>query len=496
MSQIIPINIPTYISDQNYSPSRVLPRLLFFNGMIDSQTWWIESGSTSIGGVTYQQNAFPYFDNYNVVTGSFPTTNSDSLLFYNEQASYGEVPTDSLYSKYWSKYVNLLYNPRTRLVNASAIIPLAEYVNMELNDIVEFRGNDYHLRAINDYNLTTGECNIQLLGPILEGSLNVEPLNQECSFTFSSVDDSIMELELFTTASNYNVQLPINYNIIGGFGQVPTLFTASWGDGTITYVSGSGDVVNSSHTYTSPGTYKIGLTGSLDTFYTSPNVGERSINLVLKKVNKWGNLSATALGFSYCPVLESIPNGDVGLYNIRYLNDFLATTIATGVPTASKLETLPSDLFKFSQCAINATNFASNNRNLKVVPENLFYYNPNINGGSMFFLCTGITTLPNVLFSPPPNAINTLNGTFRGTTSLTAIPNSLFDNISGSAASPKTINLTSVFRQITTTNALTGNAPALWDSGSYPYLTASLSTNAFTNCTGLTNYASIPAGWK
>ena len=172
MSQIIPIYIPTYISDQTYNPSRVLPRLLFYNGMIDSQKWYIESGS-STGAFAFEQNAFPYFDNYNVVSGSFPTTDSKSLLFYNEAAVYGEVPTDSLYSEYWSQYVNLLYNPRTRLINASAIIPLAEYFKMELNDIVEFRGNDYHLRAINDYNLSTGECAIQLLGPILENSLNV-----------------------------------------------------------------------------------------------------------------------------------------------------------------------------------------------------------------------------------------------------------------------------------------------------------------------------------
>jgi hypothetical protein len=139
--------------------------------MIDSQTWWIESGSTSIGGVTYQQNAFPYFDNYNVVSGSFPTTDSDSLLFFNEQAVYGETPTESLYSKYWENYVDLLYNPRTRLINASAIIPLADYFKMELNDVVSWRGNYYHLRAINDFNLKNGECQIQLLGPILPDAL-------------------------------------------------------------------------------------------------------------------------------------------------------------------------------------------------------------------------------------------------------------------------------------------------------------------------------------
>jgi hypothetical protein len=169
MSQKIPLYIPTYINNQEYAPARVQPRIMFYNGQVDCETFYVLGESNALNTVTQ----FPYFDNYSVVSGSFPTTDSKSLLFYNEAAVYGEVPTNSLYSTYWSQYVNLLYNPRTRLVNASAIIPLAEYFKMELNDIVEFRGNDYHLRAINDYNLSTGECNIQLLGPILEGSLNV-----------------------------------------------------------------------------------------------------------------------------------------------------------------------------------------------------------------------------------------------------------------------------------------------------------------------------------
>lgn len=172
MSQIIPIYIPTYISDQNFNPSRVLPRLLFYNGMVDCETYWIESGSATIGGVTYSQNSFPYFDNYNVVSGSFPTSDSKSLLFNNENAAYGQIPTDTLYSTYWSDYVNLLYDPRTRLINASAIIPFAEYTKLNLNDIIEWRGNYYHLRAINEYSVKTGECTVQLLGPILPGALN------------------------------------------------------------------------------------------------------------------------------------------------------------------------------------------------------------------------------------------------------------------------------------------------------------------------------------
>lgn len=178
MSQKIPIFIPTYISDQNYSPARVQPRLLFYNGQLECEQYhlqgWIDPSSNFKILDKPPITRFPYFDNYSVVSGSqYPTTGSRSLLFYNEQPVYGSEPTGSLYSEYWQQYVSLLYNPRTRLINASAIIPLADYIEMELNDIVNFRGNDYHLRAINDYNLSTGECNIQLLGPILQGSIVV-----------------------------------------------------------------------------------------------------------------------------------------------------------------------------------------------------------------------------------------------------------------------------------------------------------------------------------
>jgi hypothetical protein len=186
MSQIIPIYIPTYISDQNYNPTRVLPRLFFYNGLVECETYWIESGSLTNSGVTFAQTKFPYFDNYNVVSGSFPTIDSDSLLFNNEAASYGEVPIENLYTKYWETYVSLLYNPRTRLFNCEAIIPLSDYYKMELNDIVEWRGNYYHLRAINDYNLSNGECKIQLLGPLEPPVIsNILP-ELQCTFDFTS----------------------------------------------------------------------------------------------------------------------------------------------------------------------------------------------------------------------------------------------------------------------------------------------------------------------
>lgn len=168
MSQIIPIYIPTFINSAEFSPARVLPRLFYFNGVVECEPYYFQ-GRDAFGNT---EEVFPYFDHYNVVTGSFPTTDSDSLLFNNEAPAYGSTPTENLYTTYWEQYINLLYNPYTRLLNASAIIPLADYVKMELNDIVNFKGNYYHLRAINDYSLKTGECNIQLLGPIIPDALD------------------------------------------------------------------------------------------------------------------------------------------------------------------------------------------------------------------------------------------------------------------------------------------------------------------------------------
>jgi hypothetical protein len=185
------IFIPTYISSIDYKPARVLPRLLFYNGLKECEDYYIDRV-----GETLEFDSFPYFDNY---SGQVTTTGSLSLLFNNEVAPYGSIPTSSLYTEYWESYVNLLYNPRTRLLNASAIIPLADYFQMELNDIVQFRGNFYHLRAINDYNLTTGETNIQLLGPILEDSINLQAyIDADCDF---QIDAEVAPTTTTTTST-------------------------------------------------------------------------------------------------------------------------------------------------------------------------------------------------------------------------------------------------------------------------------------------------------
>jgi len=170
------IYIPTFIADNEFNPSNVLPRFFFYNGLKECGEYKIVSVfSDALAGSSIQtETNFPYVDHYN--TGSsadgVPTTDSDSLLFFNETPAYGSTPGQTLFSEYWQTYIELLYDPTTRLINCAANIPLADYFKMELNDVVEFRGNYYHLRAINDYNLVTGECKLQLLGPIIQDTLD------------------------------------------------------------------------------------------------------------------------------------------------------------------------------------------------------------------------------------------------------------------------------------------------------------------------------------
>jgi hypothetical protein len=172
------IYIPTFIADDKFTPSNVQPRFFFFNGMKDCEPYYLTfvDPGTLFSSAIISQSAFPYFDHYNtgsVETGSLEAIgSSDSLLFFNETPAYGVVPNQTLFSKYWQTYIELLYDPTTRLINCAANIPLADYFKMELNDVVEFRGNYYHLRAINDYNLVTGECRLQLLGPIIQDTLD------------------------------------------------------------------------------------------------------------------------------------------------------------------------------------------------------------------------------------------------------------------------------------------------------------------------------------
>jgi hypothetical protein len=229
------IFIPTFISSVDYNPVRVLPHIYFFNGLKDCEPYYIQhyTNDTKTAVTSSVQQSFPYFDYYD---GLVPDASSNSLLFFNEQPAYGTTPTASLYTEYWDTYVSLLYNPKTRLIDTSAIIPLADYFDMELNDIVEWRGNNYHLRAINDYNLVDGTCKLQLLGPIIKDAISNVVL--DCDFNFSSSFEALTPTTTTTVAPTTTTIAPTTTT--AGPYDVEYLMIAGGGGGGSRHAGGGG----------------------------------------------------------------------------------------------------------------------------------------------------------------------------------------------------------------------------------------------------------------
>jgi len=273
-TQNIPLYIPTYIGSPTYQPARVLPRIFFYNGLVDCQAYFLQGfqfGVTNAIAPT-QFTAFPYFDNYNVITGSFPTTDSKSLLFNNEGAAYGFEPTENLYTEYWSRYIDLLYNPHTRLLNCSAIIPLADYFNMELNDIVQWRGNYYHLRAINNYSLKNGTCELQLLGPILNDIISAINPELSCDFDYDLTDPLNPPTTTTTTTTTTLAPLAVEYLIVAGGGGGGAAGGGGGGAGGLQ--SGSLSITGST---SYPITVGLGGTGQTTTAGSVPTSGSASV---------------------------------------------------------------------------------------------------------------------------------------------------------------------------------------------------------------------------
>jgi hypothetical protein len=284
------------------------------------------------------------------------------------------------------------------------------------------------------------------------------------------------ELEAFvfrivTTASNQVFELPIS-----DYGSITPDFSVDWDDGTSNTITSSSDV-NRIHTFTSPGTYDISLTGTVPSF----RVNNSAYRGLYTAVLAWGTASFRTLNFYGCSNLTSLPSsggsaiGNDGLNTLVNVDNFLR---------ASGITTLPTGLMDYM---VNVTSFVDSFSFMRItsIPSGFFDNCTNaLSFNSTFNQCFNLTAIPSGLFDNNTNVTN-FSSTFKSCISIGSIPTGLFDN------NTNVTTFFSVFRMPTPANSLTGNAPELWTRDPEP-----LGLYAFRNCTGLTNYASIPVNWR
>ena len=260
-----------------------------------------------------------------------------------------------------------------------------------------------------------------------------------------------------------------------------------WGDGTQGIFTTAG---TKTRTYASAGTYIVKILGKLTgtgsvIFYTASGNTSHRIQSTTAITSVRGITSVTNM-FRSATALISLPENLFKNCTIGVGSAFFSTFYG-----CTGLTSLPADLFKYntgiSTSAFSRTFYGCTG--LTSLPADLFTYCTGISTSafsSTFYGCTGLTSLPADLFTYCTVA-QTFSMTFRGCTGLTAIPATLFDAQKATATT-----FTSCFQ--TCTN-LDGNAPELWNAALWT-VPPSAYALCFNGCTGLDNYADIPAGWK
>ena len=278
-----------------------------------------------------------------------------------------------------------------------------------------------------------------------------------------------------TTAANTVFTCPlIDYG-----GLTPSLYI-TWGDGNTSPLITASNSANRIHTYTTAGTYTVSISGFMPGFSVNNNAANR---VLITELVQWGIVGLRTVNFYGCQNLTSIPGstslsgvgGYTGLAEVVNFSNFLNGT---------KITSIPADIFDYSpKATIFIGTFASIST-ISTVPAGLFDGVPNATTfQNCFFACSALTSVPSTLFDLNVS-VTSFNGTFRNCRALT--------NVLQFTYNTSVTTFTQVYDMSSTTNSLSGTAPTLWTRIPVP----TGIQYAFRNCTGLTNYASIPSTWK
>ncbi len=283
------------------------------------------------------------------------------------------------------------------------------------------------------------------------------------------------KIRITTTVANTVWTTPLS-----DYGGLTPSLVIDWGDSTAN--SGlitASNSINRIHTYVNPGTYTITISGFMPGFTVNNNSGIR--NLVTELV-QWGIVGLRSINFYGCVNLTAIP-GSASLSGVGGYTGLNEVISFANFMRGTRITAIPSDIFDYSPFATTFTDTFSSITTLTTVPIGLFdSVTSATTFASCFFGCTALESVPPALFDTTPNVVN-FSGTFRNCRSLTNVLQFTFNT-----------NVTifnNVYNMSSTTNALTGTAPELWNRTPTPS-----GTDAFNNCTGLSNFASIPLNWK
>jgi len=144
------LNIPVFM-DQDAKPVQQDYTMFYYGGKQSVSDTWFFNGVT--------QYVMPLMTPYS----EYPTlSTSYSNAFGLELSLRGNAPTKTMYDMYWTEYLSRMYSTQSRVVKMTAILPVGEWLNLELNDTIAISSNYYKVQSI-QYDMLTEQANLELV---------------------------------------------------------------------------------------------------------------------------------------------------------------------------------------------------------------------------------------------------------------------------------------------------------------------------------------------
>ena len=105
------------------------------------------------------QFSYPLISSY----ADYPTASGDfSLAFGLETTLSGDTPTNTMYVEFWRAYLSRLYSSKSRVVYLDAVLPVGEWLNLEMNDTIAVSSNYYKIQSI-EYDMLAERAKLVLI---------------------------------------------------------------------------------------------------------------------------------------------------------------------------------------------------------------------------------------------------------------------------------------------------------------------------------------------
>jgi hypothetical protein len=105
------------------------------------------------------QFSYPLMSTYQ----DYPTTTATKSVAFGVEATIsGDAPTATLYDEFFKTYLSRIFSTKSRIVHFDAILPVNEWLQLEMNDTIAVSGNYYKIQNI-EYDILNEKAHLVLI---------------------------------------------------------------------------------------------------------------------------------------------------------------------------------------------------------------------------------------------------------------------------------------------------------------------------------------------